>query len=238
MRSWLAGSAWYRADPTGFELTSAAAAVFTVGVAVVAVFARFDALVATLGHEDARCSGGITFVAGVLNRAGGIAAVVVESVTVVANLARANAAVATNDLSLAGPLAGTFPIGLYLANAIAPVARQRVPVVTLLDAILIVLSVAAALWYLGFAADGVRAVAPTRRAPAAATGPGGRVQIDATACASTGSAGSAGSGAARGATTSWSPSRGYSLLNRCWAAANSCERENRGEAEPCELACG
>ena len=49
-RGRLAGIAWRRAHPTGFELTSAAAAIAAIAVAVVAVLARLDALVATLGN--------------------------------------------------------------------------------------------------------------------------------------------------------------------------------------------
>ena len=107
-------------------------------------------------------SGGITFVAGVLNRAGGIAAVVIESVAVVANLARADAAVAADDLSRAGTLFRAVPVGLDLAGAVAPVAGQDVPVVTVLNAILIVLSIAAGLRILGLAARGVGAFASPR----------------------------------------------------------------------------
>jgi hypothetical protein len=124
-------------------------------------------------------------------------------------------------------------VGLDLAGAVAPVAGQDVPVVTLLDAILIVDSIAATLWYLGLAARGAGGVAHISRATAAA-GPGGRVEMDAAGCAT----GSAGSGAAVGACTSRVASRACSGLNRCTAAATFCQRENCDEAEPCKLACG
>jgi hypothetical protein len=125
-------------------------------------------------------------------------------------------------------------VGLDLASTIAPIAGQDVPVVTLLDAILIVDSIAAALWDLGRAARCAGGVAHLGRATAPA-GPGGRVEIDATASASTGSAGS---GVARGATTSGTSSRASSVYNRCGVAANSCQRENCDEAEPHKLAYG
>ncbi len=83
---------------------------------------------------------------------------------------------------------GTVPVGFDLAGAVAPVAGQDVAVVTLLDAILIVDSVAAALWYLGLAARGAGGVAHLDRAAAAAAGPAGRVEMDATGSASAGSA--------------------------------------------------
>jgi hypothetical protein len=68
-------------------VTIAAAAIAALAVAIVALFPWFDALVATLGAAGAGLSGD-TLVGGVLNRTGGIAAIIVESVAVVANLAR------------------------------------------------------------------------------------------------------------------------------------------------------
>jgi hypothetical protein len=87
MRCLLAGLARHPADPPGFEVTIAAAAIAALAVAIVALFPWFDALVATLGAASAGLSGD-TLVGGVLNRTGGIAAIIVESVAVVANLAR------------------------------------------------------------------------------------------------------------------------------------------------------
>jgi len=103
-----------------------------------------------------------TLVAGILNRARGIAAVVVEGVAVIANLARADHFVAADDIPGARALPdiqGTVPVGLDLADTIAPVAGQGVPVVTLLDAILIVDPVAAGRGILGLAALGALGVA-------------------------------------------------------------------------------
>jgi hypothetical protein len=122
-------------------------------------------------------------------------------------------------------------VGLYLANAVAPVAGQDVPVVTLLNAILIVDAIAAALWYLGLAARGAGGVAHLRRATAAA-GPAGWGEMDPTGSACTGSVGST------GASTGGSTTHTSSVVNRCAVAPDSCQRENCGEAQPCKLAYG
>ena len=82
-------------------------------------------------------------VAAVLHRAGRVAPVVVGDVAVVAHLARIDDAVAAGERARARARRRTGPVGFHLAGAVAPVARQRVPVVAGLDAPLIVDSVAA-----------------------------------------------------------------------------------------------
>jgi len=117
-------------------------------------------------------------------------------------------------------------VGFDLAGAIAPIARQRVPVVTLLNAILIVDSIAAALWDLGSAANGAFGVAHIGCATGRrATRPDGRDER---------STASVLPAAAKRASTSLADSS----LNTCTAAANYCECAGRGEAETKKLACG
>jgi hypothetical protein len=118
-------------------------------------------------------------------------------------------------------------VGLDLAGAVAPIAGHRVPVVTFLDAVLIVDSVATTLRR--FAARGVRGVACLRGTGAAGCDACG--EIDA------GPTGSARSGVATGASASHRASLASGALNGCTAAANSCQRDNCGEAEACKLAC-
>jgi hypothetical protein len=91
------------------------------------------------------------FVAGVLNRAGGIATVIVESVAVVANLACADDIVAAYNQTMAGPRRRTLPMGLDLANTVAAIAGQHVAVVAFLGRL--VDPVAAGRRYLGLAAQ-------------------------------------------------------------------------------------
>jgi hypothetical protein len=105
-----------------------------------------------------------------LHRAVGAAAVVVESVAIVANLARANGAVAANVLSFTFALLGTIPVRFDLANAVAAISGNSVPVVTFLDTVLVVDSVAASLRHLGTAAGIICAVAVVDLAPRAGKG--------------------------------------------------------------------
>ena len=227
VRSLLAGRARYQADPPGFELTSAAAAIVAEGIAVVALLARFDAPVATLGNQGAGLSGD-TLVAGVLNRAGGIAAVVVEGVAVIANLARADDFVAADDQSVAGPRGGTLPVGLDLANAIATIAGKHVPVVAFLG--WLVDPIAAARRYLGLAAQGALGIAHIGgsaggRAAGATSGAGRDNSGGATACSGLG-------------TSAWINASPTASTDSSTAAANACERENCGESATDKLACG
>jgi hypothetical protein len=102
-----------------------------------------------------------------LHCAVGAATIVIEGITIVANLARADGAIAANDLSRALPLLGTIPVRFDLANTVAAVSGKSVPVVTFLDAVLVVDSVAASLWCLGAAAGIICAVAVVDLAPRA-----------------------------------------------------------------------
>jgi hypothetical protein len=153
-----AGRSWYRTDVAALKLARGAAAVAALGIAIVAVFARLDTLVAALGIANARLAGN-AFEGRVLNRAGGIAAVAVNRVSVVANLARANFAVAADDVACTFPGLGARPVLLDLADAVAAVAGEHVAIVALLDAALIVDAVAAALGNFDFAARSAGAVA-------------------------------------------------------------------------------
>ena len=227
-RGRLAGGARRRTHPTAFELAAAAAAIAILGVAVVAVLARFDALVATLGDAVAGLSG-VTMIGRVLNRAGGIATIVVESVAVVANLARADGAVATNDLARTSPRGGTIPVRFDLACAVAPVAGQDVAVVTLLNSILIVLSVAACLRILGLAARSVVAFACPRAARRAARRGGSGAEVDvptdrsASARIRTGHASLAATA-----------SRASGVFDGCVATSNCRQRKNHRKAGLCQ----
>jgi hypothetical protein len=144
----------YWTNPPTLELASAAATVSALCVAVVAILARFNALVAARGCELAGLSGRAC-IPGVLHRAVGVTAIVVLGVAIVANLARADGAVAANDISRTGAGFGTGPVGFDLANTVAAITGKSVPVVALLDAVLVVDSVAASLGHPWFADRGV-----------------------------------------------------------------------------------
>jgi hypothetical protein len=169
-RSLLASSAGCRTDVTGLKLASVAAAITGLRVSVVAVLARLNALVAALGSQDAGLPRD-ALVARILNRAGGIAAIIVFCVAIVANFACTDIAVTADDVARTFALFGTRPILLDFADAIATVTGFGVAVVAFFDAALIVDSVAAALGYLFDASGGrIRAVAHRRRATPIAAG--------------------------------------------------------------------
>jgi len=157
--AWRAGR-W--TSEAAFQLTTATAAVAGLRVAVVAILAGFNALVATLGSADAGLSS-CALKGRILYRAGGIATIVVEGIAVVAHFTGTDETVAADDLARAFASLGTCPVGLDFADAVATIAGQYVAVIALLDAALIVDAVAAALWHLDDAARGVGAVADTGR---------------------------------------------------------------------------
>src|SRR5204863_488143 len=78
-----------------------------------------------------------------LDGAGAPATIAVVGVGVVADLAGIDDAVAALERTRAGTRRGTGPVGLDVADAVAAVTGQRVAVVALLDAALIVDAVAA-----------------------------------------------------------------------------------------------
>ena len=172
---------------------------------------------------------GDAFVARILNRAGGIAAIVVDGVAVVANLARADDFVAANDIAGARALRdirGTVPVGFDFADTIAPVAGQGVPVVALLDTTLIVLSVAAGLRKLSLAAHGAGAVAD-RAAARRAAGRGRSHGVD---DVPTGR-----SAHARLRSTHTTASCACLALDRRTVASNCRQRKNHRETGPCQM---
>jgi hypothetical protein len=153
----------FRADPTGFELTGGAAAVTRrwCRLAIIAIFARFYALVAALrnSHAGLACH---AREGGVLHRTGGVASIIVDGVLVVTDFAGSDGSVTADDvlgaLSL-GRVLGTSPILLHVAGTVAAVTWQRVAVVASFDATLIVDAVAAAFRRLSFAPAVLRAAA-------------------------------------------------------------------------------
>ena len=163
----LAGRTRCRTDVAGLELARVAAAIASVRVAIVAIFARFNALVATLGSKLAGLSSH-ALVARVLNRTGGIAPVIVFGVAVIAHLALADFTVAADDISGAFSFFGAGPVLLYFADAVATITGQYVAVIALFNAALIIDTVAAALRHLGDAASSAcaGAVAPVSRGTA------------------------------------------------------------------------
>jgi hypothetical protein len=94
-----------------------------------------------------------------LHGAGGVTAIVVQGVAVVAHLAGSNLPVPANFLFRALASGRTAPVFFYLADAVAAVAWQGVAIVAFLDAILVVDTVAASLGELGDASGGAGAVA-------------------------------------------------------------------------------
>src|SRR6185295_2331131 len=137
-----AGHAGRRADGAGLDLAARAAAVVRRRVAVVAVLARLDALVSADGRPDAHAARDAGE-RGILHGAGRVASVAVGLVLVVADLARVDDAVSAGAVAHAGALGRARPVRLDVAGAVAAVAGDRVAVVALLDAALVVDPVAA-----------------------------------------------------------------------------------------------
>jgi hypothetical protein len=137
--------AWDRAHVSALKLAIAVAAIAFVGIAVVAIFAWFNALVPTLRDAGTQLSGR-ALEGRVLNCAGGITAVVVLGIAVVTHLACPNSAIATNDIFRAFAFFGAGPVVLDLAITIAAVARCHIAVVAFFNAVLVVNTVAAAGW--------------------------------------------------------------------------------------------
>jgi len=220
--AWFAG---LRANPAALELATAAAAIAAIAVAVVAVLARFDTLVTALRYANARLSWRRALEGRVLNRAGGIAAITVGGVAVVAHLARANDAITTNDILRACAGRGTAPIVFDLAGPIAAITGHRVSVVAFLG--WLIDTVAAARRGLSLAPLGAGAVAKPRVAIRAAARGGSIVGIDNN---------SAGSGSARLRTTraSFSATSSASLDSRI-GAGNRRKRKNRRDTGPCQM---
>jgi len=93
-----------------------------------------------------------------------IAAVVVRYVLVVADFARADLSISANNFSRTGTCGRTVPVGFHFAGTVTAVARQRVAIIALLAAGLIVDAIAAAFGCLRLASAGARAAAGCRRA--------------------------------------------------------------------------
>jgi hypothetical protein len=226
-RSLLAELARLRTDPAILELAGTAAAIATVRIAVVAILARFNAAIVTFGDERAGLSGR-ALIPGVLHCAVSAAAVVIEGVAIVANLARANGAVAANDLSCAFALLGTIPVRFDLANAVAAITGNSVSVVTFLDVVLVVDSIAASLRHLGTAAGIICAVAVAYLAPRAGDGGEGKATTRSTMTGSTDRAAMSACTCACAALPSF---------DGCIRAGKACTCKDCGQTEAQDWAC-
>jgi hypothetical protein len=153
--------AWLRANPTRLELAFAAAAVAGGRIAVIAVFARFDALIAADRNAFTRLPGD-ALECGILHCASRVAAVVFDRVFVVANLTSTDTPVTADNFPFARARWRTIPVRLDFTRAVASITGNRVSVIALFDTCLIVNPVAAALGVHGLAIR-ARAVAGTRR---------------------------------------------------------------------------
>jgi hypothetical protein len=223
-RGRFARRAWDRADESALKLAVAVATVIVRSIAVVAIFAWFDALVSTLGDADTGQSRGGALVRGVLNCTGGIAAVVVLGIAVVAHLACPNDPVTANNILRTFTLFGTGPVVFYLAVAIAAVAGHYIAVVAFLNTILIVDTVTATWGRLDLATQRAGAVAKSRAARRAA---GANRTVEPDYCAGAARAG-------RGPTRASLVAPGAALDCRV-CAGNPSQGQNRRQPNPRQM---